>query len=467
MSRPTKPNQVPHAPFSLMMRGEPMLASAARSLLGDRWFIASGKVSRADATIDLSPCKHCDATVEWAWTSKLSRAPPALDRYVYARCTAHPAEHRWGFREAASTGIAAWLDIAKKTGSTFYTPVEPIPLTQVATPTPQETTKTMYISPAIVASNNPFAAFETWIDSKVGDRLTQAEAKLGTIDAEGIEARLAALIEAGLKSLRQVQITVPTMPQVNFVGRHHPALETVLRYIAAGERFFLLVGPAATGKSTIAGQVAEALKVRYCATAITQTMQREDLLGCRAHNLTHGTVAYRGTPIVETWESDGVVCLDEVDRGDPNTLCCLNSIEQGCLYIPRADDEGGPLAKSTKGIVIATANTYGTGASRTYVGANQLDAAFTDRFRVIEIGYDRDLEIAVCGGDATAILCVDFLNQCRERANKANVRRPLTTRFARRVTMDIRLNPDLRPMPALRAEAKGWSATEISAVFDA
>ena len=49
-------------------------------------------------------------------------------------------------------------------------------------------------------------------------------------------------------------------------------------------------------------------------------------------------------------------------------------------------------------------NTYGTGANRQHVGANQLHERFLDRFRIgqIEMDYDADVEESLC--DDTALL---------------------------------------------------------------
>jgi MoxR-like ATPase len=47
-------------------------------------------------------------------------------------------------------------------------------------------------------------------------------------------------------------------------------------------------------------------------------------------------------------------------------------------------------------ILVATANTYGTGANAQYAGRNALDAATLDRFNTIQWDYDEDLEYSIC-----------------------------------------------------------------------
>lgn len=170
MSRPAKLNEVPRAPFSLQSRGQPMLASEARAALGDKWFVASGKDHREDATIDLFPCPICQSPVEWAWTSKTSAIPGKLDSYVYARCLAHPAEHRWGFRKPSPVRTVS---------------NNPIPLTEEV-----ERTAPMYIGKPPQPTFNPFDGFEAWISARIVDAL------------KPVEARLAEQIKEGLRSLQ-------------------------------------------------------------------------------------------------------------------------------------------------------------------------------------------------------------------------------------------------------------------------
>jgi cobaltochelatase CobS len=50
-------------------------------------------------------------------------------------------------------------------------------------------------------------------------------------------------------------------------------------------------------------------------------------------------------------------------------------------------------------VAIAAGNTFGRGASREYVGRQQLDAATLDRFTVFEVDYDEALELAIAGND--------------------------------------------------------------------
>jgi len=320
-------------------------------------------------------------------------------------------------------------------------------------------------TPKPIDAGNPFAALEAWLEAKVGAQLRDLEVKVGKggVDAEAVKK----LCEDILAEHRKISIEIPSMPTAKFEGTAHPQLAEILEYIAAGERFFFLVGPASTGKSTLMRQVAEALKRPYAPVALTETMPIEDLIGCRAHNLTLGTVSYRSTVVVETWGLHGVIGLDECDNGSANTLNGINAIEQGCLYIPRSHDEGGPIVHSPTAICLAAGNTFGAGADRIYCGRNQLDGAFRDRFREIFVDYDRKLEVVICGGDDLAEESVRAMRDLRKTASSAKVRQHMTTRMIRRAIMDVRLKKHPDFLTALkRGQCGSWTPTEISAVFN-
>lgn len=447
-------NDVPIAPFSLVNE-TPISSKALYAKLNYRRYLAaSGKAADTRATRDPKSCPHCGFDVEWARTFK--RDPnheKGGENFIYARCRLNPVSHRWGFRNTDPK--------AETTETETQTTTTPPPEAQTTTQT--ETTD---MSATQAVANGFDTLFAAVIDSRIGARLTDMEKSLKDMakTAQLDPAAVAKMVETALNNARKVEITIPAMPKVKFEGKAHPALERVLTLIAAGESFFMLVGPAASGKSTLAKQVAKALSKKLTACAMTETKPVEEILGWNAPNLSTGEVKYKASAIVEAWERGDVILVDEVDRGNPNTLCSFNSIEQRVLYVPRSEQEGGSEAVMGEGaVLICTANTYGTGASRTYVGANQLDAAFLDRFRMVEVSYDTDLEIAITGSPEAIAL----ITAARKLADKNSVRRPLTTRMARRAVTDAAVSKCSVQL-AFKAlcENAGWTATEISSVWN-
>lgn len=80
--------------------------------------------------------------------------------------------------------------------------------------------------------------------------------------------------------------------------------------------------------------------------------------------------------------------MDEIDAGNANVLIQVNAaLSNGLCAFPDK-----MVKRHPDFIFIASANTYGNGANRQYVGRNQLDAATLDRFAVIDWLIDDELE---------------------------------------------------------------------------
>ena len=80
--------------------------------------------------------------------------------------------------------------------------------------------------------------------------------------------------------------------------------------------------------------------------------------------------------------------MDEIDAGNANVLITINAaLSNGLAAFPDA-----MVPKHEDFVFIASANTFGNGANRQYVGRNQLDAATLDRFAIIEWFIDDELE---------------------------------------------------------------------------
>lgn len=218
--------------------------------------------------------------------------------------------------------------------------------------------------------------------------------------------------------------------KVDSAGKHK-AFETVLKRVAAGLNV-LLVGPKGCGKSHLVGQVAEALKLPFTLNSMSEGVSESALLG-RVIPDSKGRWEYHESPFVKSFRDGGVHLLDEIDAADPNLLVQVNAaLANGILSIPQCQAE--PIKRHNDSIIIAAANTYGTGANREYVGRNQLDASTLDRFTMgtVEVTYDKQLEAAIAkaimgGGAATADL-LEFFWNTRDKCESSKMRRGVSTR---------------------------------------
>lgn len=178
-------------------------------------------------------------------------------------------------------------------------------------------------------------------------------------------------------------------------GKAHAQLQAVLDVIAMGE-LPMLVGPAGTGKTVLAKQVADILDLPFASISCSGGMTEAKIFGRSVPNIHTGDEKYNGTSYVDLYENGGVYLFDEFDAADDNMMCSLNqSFDNGYMSVP--ERKTNPKCdRHENSHIICTANTYGTGADRQYVSRNQMDAATMDRFTIIEIDYDAEIEEQVC-----------------------------------------------------------------------
>lgn len=167
------------------------------------------------------------------------------------------------------------------------------------------------------------------------------------------------------------------------VGVAHEVFDDVLALVSTRTNIYLH-GPAGTGKSHIAKQVADALGLPFAAMSFTAQSQESKLFGY----ISPISGEYIPTEFYKIYSGGGVFCLDEADAANPNLLNGLNmAIAQGEAPFPC-----GMVAKHPDFICIASANTFGDGATEEYIGRNPLDKATKDRFQSMFVGYDKKLE---------------------------------------------------------------------------
>jgi MoxR-like ATPase len=214
------------------------------------------------------------------------------------------------------------------------------------------------------------------------------------------------------------------------------AIQTAVSYRASGSGALhsgmnvMMVGPAGTGKSTVAEQLAAAYGLPFWFNGPVQSEYK--LTGYKD---AHGR--YHSTPFREAYEHGGVYLFDEIDACAPQALVAFNTaLAQGYCDFP----DRGIVRRSPKFVCLAAANTYGRGANRMYVGRNQLDAATLDRFAMFDIGFDETLEEQAARaawkasnpkawGDGGQVLkWLTLVRKLRERTLELSLRHVITMR---------------------------------------
>jgi cobaltochelatase CobS len=211
---------------------------------------------------------------------------------------------------------------------------------------------------------------------------------------EYMEKKVEAEVDDELKELRELakrnqKLEVKIGDKVNVVeGLKHKQLEQLITYCALRLNP-LLVGMAGTGKTHAAEQTAEALGLPFYSMSVGAQTSKSDIIGYM-----DASGNYVRTHFREAYENGGIFLMDEVDAGNANVLIQVNAaLSNGLCAFPDA-----MVKRHPDFVFIASANTFGNGANRQYVGRNQLDAATLDRFAIIEWLIDDELESNLATG---------------------------------------------------------------------
>jgi len=219
-----------------------------------------------------------------------------------------------------------------------------------------------------------------------------------------------------LEDLAPRQLHVITSQGTAQLDAHqHYITDTVIRIVGLGDHV-MLVGPAGCGKTFIGEQTAKALQLPFY---ITSTINE-------THELTgfvDGHGKYHSTPFRKAFEFGGVWVADEIDAWDATALLAANSaLANGYANFPDAE---APIGRHNSFRMVATANTYGNGADRIYIGRNELDAASLDRFAFITVDYDLNLERMFGGGNTEWL---EYVWDVRKKVQEKRIRHVVSSR---------------------------------------
>ena len=211
------------------------------------------------------------------------------------------------------------------------------------------------------------------------------------VKADAIDENLKRVDEAIAKidETKKVEITVtsPELKKTKIEGAQHEHFELLLRLVGAGENVFMS-GPAGSGKTTAATKVAEALGMDLIVQPVA--MDKFEATGfIDAGGTFRESAVYKWAKATKPT----ILLIDEIDAWMPQALVAMNPILDNRLGIFPGGQQFdiSPLHR-----VIATANTWGTGADAEYVGRNRLDAASLDRFGArLDWGYDEKFELTL------------------------------------------------------------------------
>jgi hypothetical protein len=182
---------------------------------------------------------------------------------------------------------------------------------------------------------------------------------------------------------------------VRFDGVTHERFDVVLNLVANDVPVYMY-GPAGSGKGVLVKQVAKSLGLDfYAMNSVTDEFKITGFVDANGN--------YCESEFYRAFTQGGVFFLDEMDASAPEVLVCLNmAIADRYYTFPTGRVDAHPDFR-----VVAAGNTLGTGADASYTGRLQLDAASLNRFVVVEVDYDRRIDMMEAQNDSELVAFID------------------------------------------------------------
>jgi hypothetical protein len=287
-------------------------------------------------------------------------------------------------------GVCSGL-MANRTDTVFASSPKPaVPSPAVTEPKPVvRTTEPVRVTPSGVEDalrNVITEAMSAYTESGVDKEVVNG------IVSEAIQQHAIA-VKAQIDHLtRVVRESKPEVIQVNLggqvrkvEGRTHYLFPKVLKVVNAGLAPWI-TGTAGVGKTMMAEQIAYAMGLEYSPESFCSQSSKSEIKGYKDGHGLYQSVEFR-----QRFEHGGVYLLDEIDAANPNILLTLNSaLSNGWMMFP-----DGKVKRHEKFVPIASANTYGNGATAEYVGRQVIDGSTLNRFVKMDMQIDEIMEAGI------------------------------------------------------------------------
>lgn len=218
-------------------------------------------------------------------------------------------------------------------------------------------------------------------------------------------------------------IKVADAPEVTLPSQPHPLLNKVLSLVVNDRvtgRFPWLFGPAGSGKSTIAKQVAEALNLPFY--SVSSLQQKYELEG-----YTDATGKLVETTFYKAAKEGGIFLFDEASTTSAEVQVAFNNMLANLIYnFPKE----GMITAHKDFHIIAADNTTGRGGNKTYSTRYSMDASTLDRYIPIEVNYTMEQDMMMAANDSEL---VTFLCDIRKVINEANLTYTASPRAAKAI----------------------------------
>jgi predicted ATPase len=247
------------------------------------------------------------------------------------------------------------------------------------------TEKTTVEKMAELLLESSFGDVESKVNEKLDNLNTSFEARIDGLKTE-LQEKIKALECISHDTPLQINLGTVEMPKKKLVHSQFLKVLNILKSQKRIQKNIMMVGEAGSGKTQLACDIAEALKLKFYPMSVGLQTTKSDLLGfINAHG------EYVTSPVREAFEKGGVLLLDEFDSTHAGVVTIINSLLANghCSFPDKI------IEKNKDFICLVACNTYGHGANIDYVGRNRLDGATLDRFIVVDVGYDKKLETSL------------------------------------------------------------------------
>jgi hypothetical protein len=274
--------------------------------------------------------------------------------------------------------------ITSKVVATKPTPTPSVPAPTV-TVTPPVHAKSVGIEDALrnVITEAMSAYTENGVDKDVVTQIVNEAIGAHVAETQKSIDALTRIIAESKPEVKHITLTGGDVRKIE--GRTHFLFDKVLRVVDAGLSPWI-TGSAGVGKTMLAEQIATALGLEYSPESFCSQSSKAEVKGYKdGHGL------YQSVDFRKRFEEGGVYLLDEIDAANPNILLTLNSaLSNGWMMFP-----DGKVKRHEKFVAIASANTYGNGATAEYVGRQVIDGSTLNRFVKFDMPIDEIMEAGI------------------------------------------------------------------------
>ena len=283
----------------------------------------------------------------------------------------------------------------------------------------------------------------------------------------GVTAQVAANVMNQVKTMlapimnaapvvHEIKVTLPDGTTNNTKGVKHDMFDLIVKFVALGQSVYLY-GPAGTGKTTIAQEVAKVTGRKFFSTSAVQ--EEFSLIGYNDVNGHYVDTQFHAACDLASKGVKVVFCYDEMDASNPAVLKKFNTaLANGYFDFPcgRVSWNDGNF------VAIGTGNTCGMGATEEYNTSYKMDESTRNRFRFIYIDYCSAIEEVCARGNKELLR---FCREIRTAAQRAGVSLCISYRNIKNFAQDVEMKLAALPLLVNADITTGMQSDEINMIL--